>query len=83
MAQLRYKNTNKRIEATIRKDFMDLPDNNHIGTNSDMEEMAGKRCKFEREYGQRYNGIGIGWTWDIHWLEDVVILNEDEEEDML
>jgi len=81
MAQLRYNTTNKIIEATIRKDFMDLPDNGHLGKNSEMEDEVGNRAVFIHDWGRRYNGRDIGWCWDISWLEDVVILNEQEEEE--
>jgi len=88
MAQLKYtpKSSYKRIEATIRKDFMDLRDPNYLGKNNEMEKMAGNRYTFSNGGEYSYNCLEMGWSWDIAWLEDIVVLEEsstDEEEDML
>ena len=88
MAQLRYPPNNyyRKIEATIRKDFMNLPDNNGVGYVSTMFKMAGERHTFDIHEGSQYSYhcIEAGWYWDIAWLEDIVVLEEssnEEEED--
>jgi len=87
MAQLRYPPNNyyRKIEATIRKDFMGLRDPNYLGVNNEMREMAGERHTFLNRGGYSYDCLEGGWNWDISWLEDVVVLeessNEEEEEE--
>ena len=90
MAQLRYPTNNyyRKIEATIRKDFAQLPDNHGVGYGSTMFKMAGERHTFDTHGGgsqYSYRGIDCDWFWDIAWLEDVVVLeessNEEEEEE--
>jgi len=88
MAQLRYNklhNNYRKIEATIRKDFMGLPDNHGVGRNGEMGDMAGERHIFDTFESYQYHCIdGGGWYWDIAWLEDIVVLEEssnNEEED--